>query len=71
MNDYYIDIEQFCDGVLFIEVGKIVVIGEYQVFCVLYFDVFVIDYWDCLILFGFIDMYLYFLQIEIIVKYGE
>ena len=70
-NDYHTDIEQFRDGALLIEAGKIAATGEYQALRVLHPDASVTDYRDCLILPGFIDTHLHFPQTEIIAKYGE
>lgn len=50
------------DGFLIVDDGKVVVVGLYVVFVVMFVcDVVVYDLCDKLIVFGFIDMYIYYL----------
>lgn len=70
-TDYHTDIEQFSDGALLIEAGKVVAVGHYEALRAEHPEVAVQDYQGCLILPGFIDTHLHFPQTEIIAKYGE
>lgn len=63
--------EYFEDGLLLVEDGKVVCFGDVEVLFGEIGDVEVFEYCDVLIIFGFIDIYIYFLQIGMIVFYGE
>lgn len=62
----------FDDGLLFLQDGKIVVLllwQEGEVF--LYLLKGYVDLWGKLLLLGFVDVYVYYLQIEMIGVFGE